>query len=57
MSSSSHLRVALVLIQTTFNELASTPPNPSPEKGRYHTDTLYIFRIAPLILRVRLVSD
>ncbi|KAJ7459311.1 hypothetical protein FB451DRAFT_1046280 [Mycena latifolia] len=45
-------RAALVVIQAVFNELACTPPNPTPEKGRYHTETLYIFRIAPLILRI-----
>ncbi|KAJ6461932.1 hypothetical protein C8R47DRAFT_1159025 [Mycena vitilis] len=45
-------RVVLVCIQAAFNEMACTPPNPTPEKGKYHTDTLYIFRIAPLILRI-----
>ncbi|KAJ7091702.1 hypothetical protein C8R43DRAFT_938848 [Mycena crocata] len=45
-------RVALVVIQAAFNELACTPPNPTPSKGRYHTETLYIFKIAPLILRI-----
>ncbi|KAJ6570336.1 hypothetical protein B0H10DRAFT_2108532 [Mycena sp. CBHHK59/15] len=44
-------RVALVVVQAVFNELACTPPNPTPSKGKYHTDQLYIFRIAPLILR------
>ncbi|KAJ7759779.1 hypothetical protein DFH07DRAFT_918886 [Mycena maculata] len=45
-------RVVLVVIQAAFNELACTPPNPTPSKGRYHTDQLYIFQIAPLILRI-----
>ncbi|KAJ7610695.1 hypothetical protein DFH06DRAFT_1233323 [Mycena polygramma] len=45
-------RVVLVVIQAAFNEMACTPPNPTPEKGKYHTDTLYIIRIAPLILRI-----
>ncbi|KAJ7737561.1 hypothetical protein B0H16DRAFT_1808540 [Mycena metata] len=45
-------RVVLVVIQAIFNELACTPPNPTPSKGRYHTDQLYIFQIAPLILRI-----
>ncbi|KAF7339155.1 Protein-S-isoprenylcysteine O-methyltransferase [Mycena venus] len=50
------LRVALVVIQTVFNELASTPPNPTPEKCRYHKDQLYIFQIAPLILRIHQIT-
>ncbi|KAJ7078797.1 hypothetical protein C8R44DRAFT_654374 [Mycena epipterygia] len=45
-------RVALVFIQAVFNELACTPPNPTPSKGRYGTDQLYIFQIGPLILRI-----
>ncbi|KAJ7664199.1 hypothetical protein B0H17DRAFT_952202 [Mycena rosella] len=45
-------RVVLVVIQAVFNELACTPPNPTPSKGRYHTDQWYIFQIAPLILRI-----
>ncbi|KAJ7166881.1 hypothetical protein C8R46DRAFT_267655 [Mycena filopes] len=45
-------RLALVVIQAVFNELACTPPNPTPPKGRYHTDQLYIFQIGPLILRI-----
>ncbi|KAJ6505329.1 hypothetical protein C8R45DRAFT_1070072 [Mycena sanguinolenta] len=49
----STIRLILVLVQTLFNELASTPPNPTPEKGRYATDQLYIFRIGPLILRIQ----
>ncbi|KAJ6613830.1 hypothetical protein B0H10DRAFT_2165220 [Mycena sp. CBHHK59/15] len=48
----SHSRVVLVIIQAAFNELACTPPNPTPVKGMYHTDQLYIFQIAPLILRI-----
>ncbi|KAJ7087688.1 hypothetical protein B0H15DRAFT_300757 [Mycena belliarum] len=43
-------RVALVIVQATYNELACTPPN-ATAKGRYHTDQLYIFQIGPLILR------
>ncbi|KAJ7088516.1 hypothetical protein B0H15DRAFT_949699 [Mycena belliarum] len=46
------VRVVLVLVQAAFNELACTPPNPTPEKGRYHTDTHVLVRIAPLILRI-----
>ncbi|KAF7304093.1 hypothetical protein MIND_00640800 [Mycena indigotica] len=45
-------RVVLVLIQTTFNELACTPPNPTQTKHRYHTEEPGFFQIAPLILRL-----
>ncbi|KAJ6511264.1 hypothetical protein DFH09DRAFT_1300359 [Mycena vulgaris] len=45
-------RVALVIIQAVFNELACTPPNPTPPKARYYTEQLYIFQIGPLILRI-----
>ncbi|KAJ7473636.1 hypothetical protein B0H11DRAFT_2282508 [Mycena galericulata] len=45
-------RVVLVLIQAAFNELACTPPNPTPDKGRYDIDQPWIFRIAPVILRI-----
>ncbi|KAF9444358.1 hypothetical protein P691DRAFT_348749 [Macrolepiota fuliginosa MF-IS2] len=44
-------RVALVLIQAFANQLACTPPNPTPSKGRYHTDELYILQIAPFIFK------
>ncbi|KXN85401.1 hypothetical protein AN958_11373 [Leucoagaricus sp. SymC.cos] len=44
-------RVALVCIQAFANQVATTPPNPTPPKGRYHTDELYILQIAPLIFK------
>lgn len=47
-------RVALVVIQAVCNQLACTPPNPTPAKGRYHTEELYILQIAPLIFKVNL---
>jgi len=46
-------RVALVLVQAFANQLACTPPNPTPQKGRYHTDEIYILQIAPFIFKVR----
>lgn len=49
-------RVALVLIQAFANQLACTPPNPTPPKGRYHTDEIYILQIAPFIFKVRLLN-
>lgn len=48
-------RVALVLVQAFANQLACTPPNPTPSKGRYHTDEIYILQIAPFIFKVRLI--
>nr|GAT49579.1 predicted protein [Mycena chlorophos] len=45
-------RVALVCVQTLFNELACTPPNPTQPKHRYHTEEPTFFQIAPLILRL-----
>lgn len=44
-------RVALVLVQAFANQLACTPPNPTPPKGRYHTDELYILQVAPFVFR------
>ncbi|RDB16427.1 putative protein-S-isoprenylcysteine O-methyltransferase [Hypsizygus marmoreus] len=48
----SFVRVALVAVQAICNQLACTPPNPTPSKGRYHTDELYILQIAPLIFKI-----
>ncbi|TFK33065.1 hypothetical protein BDQ12DRAFT_769472 [Crucibulum laeve] len=44
-------RVALVTLQAFLHQLALTPPNPTPLKGRYHTDQMYILQIAPLIFK------
>lgn len=46
-------RVLLVTVQAISNQMACTPPNPTPSKGRYHTDELFILQIAPLIFKVR----
>jgi protein-S-isoprenylcysteine O-methyltransferase Ste14 len=45
-------RVALVTVQAICYQVALTPPNPTPSKGRYHTQQLYILQIAPLIFKV-----
>jgi len=46
------VRAALTAIQAIVNHVANTAPNPSPEQGRYHTDELFIFRIAPRVFEV-----
>ena len=33
-------------------QVALTPPNPTPSKGRYYTEQMYILQIAPLIFKV-----
>lgn len=45
-------RAILVLVQTFVYHIAYNPPNPSPSKGRYHTEELYILQIAPIIFKV-----
>lgn len=50
------LRASLVLIQAAFNHAASTPPNKTQTKFRYHTEAPLLFEIAPLIVKVRLPS-
>ncbi|KAF8890254.1 hypothetical protein CPB84DRAFT_1400730 [Gymnopilus junonius] len=45
-------RVVLVSVQAIFNGLACTPPNPTPQKLRYHTEEMYILQIAPLIFKL-----
>ncbi|KAG6862122.1 hypothetical protein C0995_005934 [Termitomyces sp. Mi166 len=44
-------RVALVIVQTVYNHYACTPPNPTPTKGRYHTEEVLILQIAPLVFK------
>ena len=48
----SFVRAAFVVIQAIANHLANTAPNPSPVEGRYHTDELLIFRMAPQVFEV-----
>lgn len=45
-------RVILVTVQAVCNGLACTPPNPTPQNRRYHTEEMYILQIAPLIFKV-----
>lgn len=45
-------RLVLVLSQAVLNQMACTPPNPTPEKHRYHTKEPYILQIAPTIFKV-----
>lgn len=44
-------RVVLVAFQAFCNQLACTPPNPTPPKFRYHNSEIYILQIAPLIFK------
>jgi hypothetical protein len=46
------VRAVLIAIQAIANHVANTAPNPSPTEGRYHTDELFIFRIAPQVFEV-----
>ncbi|OBZ66299.1 hypothetical protein A0H81_13813 [Grifola frondosa] len=45
-------RAAIVCIQAALYQLASTPPNKTPAKGRYATDEVFFSKIAPLVFRV-----
>ncbi|KAF5311376.1 hypothetical protein D9611_012576 [Ephemerocybe angulata] len=45
------IRIALVIAQALLNGLACTPPNPTPQNRRYHTEEMYILQIAPLIFK------
>ncbi|KIM36918.1 hypothetical protein M413DRAFT_13673 [Hebeloma cylindrosporum] len=45
-------RVILVTVQAVCNGLACTPPNPTPQNRRYHTEEMYILQIAPLIFKI-----
>jgi hypothetical protein len=48
----SFVRAAFIAVQAIANHVANTAPNPSPVEGRYHTDELFIFRIAPRVFEV-----
>jgi hypothetical protein len=48
----SFVRATFIAVQAIANHLANTAPNPSPTEGRYHTDELLIFRIAPQVFEV-----
>ena len=46
------IRAALLFVQAVANHVANTAPNPTPVEGRYHTEELFIFRIAPHVFEV-----
>lgn len=45
-------RALLVAVQTAFYQLASTPPNKTPQKNRVDSDHPLYIRVAPFILKV-----
>ncbi|KAF8913498.1 hypothetical protein CPB85DRAFT_1219383 [Mucidula mucida] len=49
------IRAALTVVEAVAYQMALTPPNPTPKKGRYHTEAPYILQIAPLIFWVHQV--
>jgi hypothetical protein len=50
------VRAALVTVHAISNHIANTAPNPTPIEGRYHTEELFIFRIAPQVFQVKPVA-
>lgn len=46
------VRSSLVLVQALCNQIACTPPNKTPSKGRYHTEEASILQLAPLMFKV-----
>ncbi|KAG7443253.1 uncharacterized protein BT62DRAFT_338250 [Guyanagaster necrorhizus] len=50
------VRATLTLVQAIAHHSAMTPPNPTPKKGRYHTEELYILQIAPFIFWLHSVA-
>jgi len=46
------IRAALVVVQAFANASVSSPPNPTSQKQRYHTEQLYILQIAPAVFKV-----
>ncbi|TFK37913.1 hypothetical protein BDQ12DRAFT_698864 [Crucibulum laeve] len=49
----SALRVPLLVLQAVCIQLACSPPRPSPSKGRYHVEEMFLLRIAPAIFRIQ----
>jgi len=45
-------RASLVVIQAFANGIVCTPPNPTSQKQRYHTEQMYILQIAPAVFKV-----
>lgn len=46
-------RAVLVAAQAALYQLASTPPNKTPPKGRFDGDHPLYIRIAPVIMKAR----
>ena len=49
-------RALLVVAQGAFYQLASTPPNKTPEKARFDSDHPWYIRIAPFIMKASHVT-
>ncbi|OAX36691.1 hypothetical protein K503DRAFT_694649 [Rhizopogon vinicolor AM-OR11-026] len=47
------VRSSLVLVQAFCNQIACTPPNKTPQKGRYHTES--ILQLAPLMFKIHTI--
>ena len=45
-------RASLVVVQAFANGIVCTPPNPTSQKQRYHTEQMYILQIAPAVFKV-----
>jgi hypothetical protein len=43
----------LVAVEVVCTQLAATPPNKTPSKGRYHTEEIFVLRIAPFLFAVQ----
>ncbi|THH16709.1 hypothetical protein EW146_g3979 [Bondarzewia mesenterica] len=49
----SALRATLVVVEALCVQFATTPPNKSPNQGRYHTEEILILRAAPFIFALQ----
>jgi len=45
-------RAALVVVQALANGTVCSPPHPTAQKQRYHTEQMYILQIAPAVFKV-----
>ncbi|GJE91582.1 hypothetical protein PsYK624_077320 [Phanerochaete sordida] len=46
-------RALVVVAQGVFYQMASSPPNKTPQKARYDADHPWFIRIAPLVMKVQ----
>ncbi|KAG7447411.1 uncharacterized protein BT62DRAFT_893212 [Guyanagaster necrorhizus] len=51
----SFIRASFTVIQAVVHQAALTCPNPTPKKGRYHTEAHFILQVAPLIFWIHSV--